>query len=59
MAKHVVTSWDEKIEITVAQKSKSVWIAVGNHIGRIVEVKGRSESTAIALWRDAARYRGN
>lgn len=58
MAKHIVKPWenDEPCEITVIQKSKSVWIAVGQYMGKEV---GRTENNAVALWRDAAHYRGN
>ena len=59
MAKHIVKVWDEEFEITVAQKSKTVWIAVGKYMGKMVEAKGTSESSAVAHWREAARYRGN
>jgi hypothetical protein len=59
VAKHIVKVWDEQFEITVVQKSKSVWIAVGTYMGKAVEVQGRSESSAVAHWREAARYRGN
>jgi hypothetical protein len=59
MATHIVRVWDEQFEITLVQKSKSVWIAVGTYMGKTVEVQGRSESSAVAHWREAARYRGN
>lgn len=59
MSKHIVTVWDEKIEITIVQKSKSVWIAVGQYLGKEVRVQGRSANSAARLWIDAARYRGN
>jgi hypothetical protein len=61
MAKHIVKPWenDEPCEITVEQKSKSVWIAVGQHIGKEVRVQGRTESNVVAKWRDAAHYRSN
>lgn len=56
---HRVNVWDKPHEITVYQKSKSVWIAVGEYMGKRVEVKGRTQSQAISAWREAARYRGN
>jgi hypothetical protein len=59
MARYIVRVWDEQFEITVVQKSKSVWIAVGTYMGKTVEVQGRSERSAMAHWREAARYRGN
>jgi hypothetical protein len=57
--KHTVNVWDEPHEIAVRQKSKSVWIAVGEYMGKRLEVKGRTESQAANNWREAARYKGN
>jgi hypothetical protein len=59
ITKLVVTVWDKQHEISVYQKSKSVWIAVGEYMGKHIEVKGRSAASAAALWRNAATYRGN
>jgi hypothetical protein len=59
MMTQTVTVWDEKLEIRVYQKSKSVWVAVGEYMGRPLEVTGRSANTAAAHWREAARYKGN
>ncbi len=56
---HKVNVWDKPYEIAVYQKSKSVWIAVGEYMGERLEVKGRTESQALSAWREAARYRGN
>jgi hypothetical protein len=59
--KSAVRVWegDEPCEITIIQKSKSVWTAVGQYMGKTIEVKGRSAASAAALWRDAAHYRSN
>jgi hypothetical protein len=57
--KTTVNVWDEPHEITVNQKSKTVWIAVGEYMGQRIEVKGRTESQAASAWREAARYKGN
>jgi hypothetical protein len=54
-----VSVWNERWKITVYQKSKTVWIAVGDYKGEPIEVKGSSERSAIRAWTDAARYRGN
>jgi hypothetical protein len=52
--------WDVPLEITVYQKSKSVWVAVGDYMERIrIEVKASSASAATIHWQEAARYRGN
>jgi hypothetical protein len=57
--KQTVRVWDETQEITVYQKSKSVWIAVGDYMGERLEVKASSASSAGKHWHDAARYKGN
>ena len=44
--------------ITVYQKSKTVWVAVGDYMGERIEVQGSSANVA-ANWVDAARFRGN
>jgi hypothetical protein len=61
MMKRVVKVWDgeEPCEITVVQKSKSVWIAVGMYLGKEVRVQGRTANNASALWRDKAHYNSN
>lgn len=55
---HFVSVWDTKVEVDVYQKSKTVWIAVGTYLGHHIEVKGRSASSALNLWRSAAKYKG-
>jgi hypothetical protein len=57
--KHSVTVWNKTHEIEVYQKSKSVWIAVGEYMGERLETKGRTQSQAAGAWREAARYKGN
>jgi hypothetical protein len=54
-----VQVWDHPHVISVYQKSKSVWIAVGDYMGQRVETKGSSLTSAAKHWTDAARYRGN
>jgi hypothetical protein len=49
----------ELTEITLVKKSKTVWVAVGNYVGKRIEVQGRSANSATALSRDAAHYRSN
>ena len=57
--KHTVLVWDKPQEVTVYQKSKSVWIAVGEYMGKRIETKDSSEGAAVKRWREAAQYRGN
>jgi hypothetical protein len=54
----IVTVWDEQYRVKVYQKSKTVWIAVGEYRGQTIEVKGRTDTQAVARWQDSARYRG-
>jgi hypothetical protein len=56
--KRHVKVWDEEQEITVYQKSKSVWVAYGVYMGKSIEVTARSDTSAINRWRETARYRG-
>lgn len=57
--KETVIVWGESHEITVYQKSKAVWIAVGEYMGKQIETKRQTRGAAISGWQDAARYRGN
>ena len=55
---HTVQVWNQPQQLTVYQKSNSVWVAVGTYMGERIEVKGRTESQALGSWREAARYKG-
>jgi hypothetical protein len=50
MAEYTVKIWDKLQTITVEQKSKSVWVAVGDYRGESIRVQDRSESTALKRW---------
>lgn len=54
-----VKVWDQDVKISVYQKSKTVWMAVGKYLGHRIEVNGRSANSAVVLWVNAARYKGN
>lgn len=54
-----VLVWGKEYEITVYQKSKSVWIATGSYEGHHIETKSSSPGSARKLWADAAKYKGN
>lgn len=54
-----VKVWDQDVKISVYQKSRTVWIAVGKYLGDRIEVNGRSANSAVVLWVNAARYKGN
>ncbi len=51
MPEHRVEVWGKSYTVTTRQKSKSVWIAVGDYMGKTIEVKDRSKATAIKRWR--------
>ena len=55
----IVEVWGTKIELTVQQRSKSVWIASGAYNGKSFQGQGRSANTAAASWREQARYSSN
>lgn len=54
-----VVVWGKPQEVTVSMKSKTVWIAVGDYMGKRVETKGASEGAAVKRWKEAAEYSGN
>jgi hypothetical protein len=59
MAEHTVEVWGKPCAVSAYQKSKSVWVAVGDYMGEQIRVQDRSERTAVKSWHDAARYKGN
>jgi hypothetical protein len=56
---HKVMVRGKRHDVSVYQKSKSVWIAVGDYKGARITVQDRSEGAALKRWVEAARYRGN
>ena len=46
----------EPHRVRIYQESESVWTAVGDFSGKRVEIKGRSEMSALGGWRLAARH---
>lgn len=54
-----VKVWNDDVEIDVYQKSKSVWVAVGEYLGKHHEVKSSSAGSAAKLWADAAKFHSN
>ncbi len=59
MPVHIVEIWGKTYTVTTDQKSKSVWTAAGNYMGKRIECNDRSKATAIKRWREAARSKGN
>ena len=54
-----IVVWDKRHTISVYQKSKKVWGAVGEYMGERLEGKGSSRASAVKHWAEAARSRGN
>lgn len=50
-----VMVWNRAVEIRVAQKSKLLWVASGEHLNKNFVFRGRSESRAVKEWTEAAR----
>jgi hypothetical protein len=57
--KRRVMVWNEPVEIEVYQKSKTVWIAVGEYNGEYHEVKRTFRGPAAKSRADAAKYHSN
>jgi hypothetical protein len=56
---HKVTVWSQSQTVAVYQKSKSVWVAVGDYMDQSIETKGSSAGSALTAWKNAATYRGD
>ena len=56
--KRTVYVWAIPHVVTVYQKSKTVWAAVGDYMGERIEVEG-SSANVTAKWVEAARLRDN
>lgn len=54
-----VKVWETVVELTVHQRSKSVWIAYGEYLGKSYEGQGRTANAAAASWKERARYATN
>jgi hypothetical protein len=54
-----VNVWGKPHVISVYQKSKSVWVAVGDYKGESIMVEDRSKGAALKRWREVASYKGN
>ena len=56
---HKVTVWSQSHTVSTYQKSKSVWVAVGDYMGERIETKGTSVGSVLTAWKNTATYRGN
>jgi hypothetical protein len=57
--KQIVQVWNDRVEIDVHQRSKTVWIASGEYHGKYHEVKRPTPGAAAKGWADAAKYHSN
>ncbi len=53
-----VQVWGKTYKVAVHQRSKSVWVASGDHMGQPIETQDRSAGAALKRWREAATSRG-
>jgi len=51
--------WGKEHGVRVYQRSKSVWVAVGEYAGEQFRSTGSSASSAVSNWREAAHYKGS
>lgn len=54
-----VEVWGKSYTVNTHQKYKSVWIAVGEYMGEMLDAKDRSEATAIKRWKEKAHAKGS
>ena len=59
MIERTVSVWGRPHKVTVNRKSKTVYTVAGDYMGRSIEGKGSSPTSALRAWVDAARYLGN
>jgi hypothetical protein len=59
LARRIVKVWGKQHAVEVYQKSKAVWVATGDYMGKTIRTQDRSEGSALQRWREAAEYRGN
>jgi hypothetical protein len=46
------------VMVEANEVSPSVWIAVGDYLGKRIEVKADSHAAVLTLWQQTAEYRG-
>jgi hypothetical protein len=54
-----VRVWDKPCDVTVTQKSKSVWVARGEYLGKDYETQDSTPGAAAKRWREKAEYHNN
>ena len=59
MPQHTAYVWGKPYTVTTYQKTKSVWIAVGEYMGETIQTKGRTKGAAVKRWKERAHFKGN
>ena len=54
---HRVVVHDRPIQVQVREESASVWLARGMYLSVPLEVRGRTEFSALRAWRETALWR--
>lgn len=53
---HDVVILNEICKVNTHQRSKTIWVAVGNYNEKSITVRGRGVSEAIKRWKEAAEH---
>jgi hypothetical protein len=53
-----VVVWGQEIELSLNQRSPSVWVASGSYMGETHQTTGQSPGSAAARWREWAHTKG-
>lgn len=59
MSTYKVRIWETDVEVSVYQRSKSVWVASCTYLGKSYEAQGRTATQAVGAVREKARYATN
>jgi len=58
MPEHRVEVWGKRYTVNTRQKSKSVWIAVGEYMGETIQTQDRTKGAAVKRWKERAHSKG-
>ena len=58
MPDHNVKVWGKSHTVTTYQKTKSVWIVVGEYMGETIQTQDRTEGAAVKRWKERAHSKG-
>jgi hypothetical protein len=57
--KDMIPVWGKLCEVTVYRKSKAVWEAIGDYLGKTYRVTRGTRGAAVNAWAKAAEYHTN